>query len=68
MGAAALAYASHSFRIGAVTALAEDGLEDSLIRFLRYVRTPREMLAGFTAHLAPASSTPQLNQEEHDTR
>ena len=66
MGVTASAYAGHSFRIRAATAAAEAGLEDSVIRllgrwnsdaFLRYVRTPRETLAGFTARLAPASPT-----------
>ena len=67
MGVTASAYAGHSFRIGAATAVAEAGLEDSVIHllgwwnsdaFLRYVRTLRETLAGFTARLAPASPTP----------
>ena len=67
MSVTASAYAGHSFRIGAATAIAEAGLEDSVISllgrwnsdaFLRYVRTLRETLAGFTARLAPASPTP----------
>ena len=62
------AYAGHSFRIGAATAALEAGLEDSVIRlmgrwnsdaFHRYIRTPRDTLAGYSGALLRGRQEPR---------
>ena len=53
-------FASHSFRIGVARAMAQAGLEDSMIMtlgrcsaaFLRYIRNPKVMLAAATTRLS----------------
>ena len=68
-------YSGHSFRVGAATAAAEAGLEDSTVRllgrwssdaFLRYVRTPRDSLAAFSSAIVrPASTQPSGRTATH---
>ena len=62
------AYAGHSFRIGAATAALEAGIEDSVIRlmgrwnsdaFHRYIRTPRDTLAGYSGALLRGRQEPR---------
>ena len=54
-------YSGHSFRIGAASAAAQAGIEDSVIQmlgrwhssaYLRYIRIPREQLASISAQIA----------------
>ena len=61
MGVNPEAYTGHSFRIGAATAAAHHGLQDSTIQMLgrwtsdafrAYIHTPREQLAAFSATIS----------------
>ena len=60
-GIATQGYSGHSFRIGAATAAASAGIQDSVIQqlgrwsssaFLTYIRTPRDALASHSAALS----------------
>ena len=60
-------YAGHSFRIGAATTAAECGLNEYTIKMLgrwhssayqRYIRTPRENLAGISLVISSSGSKP----------
>ena len=64
LGYDASSYAGHSFRIGAATTAAEQGIEDSVIKMLGrwessayqlYVRTSRETLASISRRLVQDS-------------
>ena len=71
LGVASNDYAGHSFRIGAATAASLAGLEDSVIQslgrwnsaaFRRYIRAPREQLAGYSRALAGGAPPPSPQQ------
>ena len=61
LGVDASDFNDHSFRIGAASTAAANGIEDSLIKtlghcesdaYLRYIKIPREELANYTAMIA----------------
>ena len=65
-------YAGHSSRIGAATAAAQAGVEDSTIQtlgrwqsaaFLQYIRMPKEKLAAVSSLLAPQAGTSASQRE-----
>ena len=69
LGWQAKQFTGHRFWIGAATAVAQAGLEDSAIQavergssaaFLLYIRTPREQLAQFTTRIANQQRTPPM--------
>ena len=70
-------YSGHSFRIGAASAAAQAGIEDSVIQMLgrwhssayvRYIRTPREQLAALSARMASQTYRKEAGPGEPSTR